>query len=207
MSNHIKIDEDYVKSLLENAAWGHDVQLQEEVQEEVIVEEHVCPLCESKLDEELSDEIVLEHLEKIEELLEANTAGPDVEPSDASDRAKELAKQGQAEAEKKKKVNAMKEEDDDEDEDVEEDKWSGQKKGDKPKGKAEKDDDKGDFETGARKGDKSSTHAGKDFEGDDDDDNGDPRAYGGKKGDKSKTHKGKDFEGKLAKKVKSLKKK
>ena len=190
MSNHIKIDEDYVKSLLENAAWGHDVQLQEEVQEEVIVEEHVCPLCESKLDEELADEIVLEHLGKIEELLEANTKG-----SAASNRVKE-----QDEDEDVEEVE--------EDEpDVEEDKWSGQKKGDKPKGKAEKDDDKGDFETGARKGDKSSTHAGKDFEGDDDDDNGDPKAFGGKKGDKSKTHKGKDFEGKLAKKVKSLKKK
>lgn len=47
---------------------------------------------------------------------------------------------------------------------------SGQKKGDKPKGKAEKDDDKPDFTTGARKGDKSKTHAGKDYEDDDDDD-------------------------------------
>ena len=45
---------------------------------------------------------------------------------------------------------------------------SGQKKDDKPKGKAKKDDDKPDFTTGARKGDKSDTHPGKDFEDDED---------------------------------------
>jgi hypothetical protein len=48
-------------------------------------------------------------------------------------------------------------------------KKKGQSKGDKPKGKAEKDDDKPDFTTGARQGDKSATHPGRDFEDDDDD--------------------------------------
>lgn len=52
----------------------------------------------------------------------------------------------------------------------------------------------------ATKKGKSKTRKGKDFEkngknGDDEDEeNGDPKAFGGKKGDKSKTRKGKDFE-------------
>ena len=56
---------------------------------------------------------------------------------------------------------------------------TGERKGDKSNEKSKK-GDKGDFTTGARKGDKSKTHAGKDF--DKDDEKGDPRAFGGKKG-------------------------
>jgi len=181
MSNHIKVDEDYVKSLLANAAWDHvDVRIQEEVQEETpvvenTVEEHVCPLCESKLDEELADEIVLEHLGKIEELL----------------------------------MEDSEEEEEDVEEDVEEDKWSGQKRGDKPA--KDKEGDKPDFTTGARKGDEDAEDTGKDYEGDGNGNGngkGDPKAFGGKKGDKSKTHSGRDFEkSKLATKAKSLKSK
>ena len=82
---------------------------------------------------------------------------------------------------------------------------TGERKGDKSNEKSKK-GDKPDFTTGARKGDKSKTHAGKDF--DKDDEKGDPRAFGGKKGDKSKTHGGKDFEVKeVAAKLKKLKKK
>tara|TARA_R110002074_G_scaffold323112_1_gene493543 strand:+ start:51 stop:710 length:660 start_codon:yes stop_codon:yes gene_type:complete len=62
------------------------------------------------------------------------------------------------------------------------------------------------LDEGKKKGDKSKTHAGKDF--DKDDEKGDPRAFGGKKGDKSKTHGGKDFEvNEVAAKLKKLKKK
>jgi len=67
---------------------------------------------------------------------------------------------------------------------------TGERKGDKSNQKSKK-GDKPDFTTDQRKGDKSKTHAGKDFEKDDE--KGDPRAYGGKKGDKSKTHGGRDF--------------
>ena len=57
MSNHIKIDEDYVKSLLEYAAWDNKLEISDEKLEEAaeeaveeaeeLIEEHVCPLCES----------------------------------------------------------------------------------------------------------------------------------------------------------------
>ena len=104
------------------------------------------------------------------------------------------------EGKKKGDMSADKDKDDDKG-----DFETGERKGDKSNEKSKK-GDKGDFTTGARKGDKSKTHAGKDF--DKDDEKGDPRAFGGKKGDKSKTHGGKDFEvNEVATKLKKLKKK
>ena len=169
MSNHIKIDEDFVASLLATAKWDHPLQLQEEVQEEeVIVEEHTCPLCESELDEELSDETILEHLDAIQDILteKKNDVADDDEDEDGVDEQEEEPEEEEEEEEApevnaskkakvKKKVKELKE------------KWAGEKNGDDSK----EDDSK-----------------------EDDDDKGDPKAFGGKKGDKSKTKKGKDFE-------------
>ena len=47
----------------------------EEVVEEFVEEDiHVCPLCESKLEEELSDEILSEHINEILEIAALNEA-------------------------------------------------------------------------------------------------------------------------------------
>ena len=77
MSEHIHVNEDYIAAVLKNAAWeSARVDLTEVVQEETeeVIEEqakevHSCPLCESVLDEELSDEQISEHLSLIEAAL------------------------------------------------------------------------------------------------------------------------------------------
>ena len=72
-------------------------------------EEHSCPLCESPLEEALTDEKVYEHIAQIrdalqsieeedEDLDEVNTKGPDVDANDTMDRAKALAKKGMKDA-------------------------------------------------------------------------------------------------------------
>jgi len=173
MSHHIKVEEDYIKSLLSNAAWGAArvplVEAKEEEVETVEEEVHSCPLCASVLDEALSEEVIGEHIETIEGILRLHeeedldeedleeqedfgdddgpeSEKPGVEPTDA-----DLDKiEGSKKSRVKKKVAGLKK------------KWTGQKKGDKPA--KDKRGDKPDFSTGARKGDMSKTHAGKDFE-------------------------------------------
>lgn len=144
MSNHIKIDEDFVKALLKDAAWDKAIVSVKEEDETVKVEEaekveeaqeHVCPLCESQLDEAISDEAVLEHVDMIQNLL----TEADKERKSVGD----LKDEDEVEVETDEEVTEA----EDEDEDVEEtnkakikekvsklkEKWSGQKKGDKSK--------------------------------------------------------------------------
>ena len=178
MSKYLEVNEDFVKSLMKQAAWDklnvvveQEAPSEEPVEEDATIEEHTCPLCESTLEEELSDEALLEHLEKISNLLSEDSVEEDVEEDVDEDESLEEDEDVEIElstreAQLLQKIKELKEK-----------KWSGQKKGDDSKTKKK----------------------GKDFEGngngdDDDDDNGDPKAFGGKKGDKSKTKKGKDFE-------------
>jgi len=97
---------------------GKDFEDDDKDEMKEAVEEHVCPLCESTLEEALTDEQIQEHVAQIQSALqsieeegeedvdEVNTAGPDAEASATMDRAKALAKKGMEDAEKKKKVKA-----------------------------------------------------------------------------------------------------
>jgi len=139
MTNHIEVDETYVKSLLENAAWGKaNIKLSEKTspveqeiteepteEEAAVIEEapesHSCPLCESSLENDLSDEVIFEHINMVQSLLQALTE----EEAEESDEVDEMQ-------EKKKD--------------------DGESKGDK--GKDKKDPDAKDYEDGGdRKGD------------------------------------------------------
>tara|TARA_R110002110_G_scaffold12660_1_gene59881 strand:+ start:232 stop:651 length:420 start_codon:yes stop_codon:yes gene_type:complete len=76
MSEKIKVNEDFVKSLISGAAWRETevskpiVEETEtaEAEEEVVVEEetHTCPLCESSLSEELSEEAMDAHIDMLQ---------------------------------------------------------------------------------------------------------------------------------------------
>lgn len=87
MSEKIRVDEDFIKSLIGNAAWKQEEiaqSLSEEVVEEAATEEegHVCPLCESHLAEEISDESWESHLtmlDQIAEEVDAEEEGEDLE--------------------------------------------------------------------------------------------------------------------------------
>ena len=104
MSEKIKVNEDFVKSLISGAAWRETevskpiVEETEtaEAEEEVVVEEetHTCPLCESSLSEELSEEamdahidmlqlIVNEDEEAVEEMYEDDDEDDDEDDEDA----------------------------------------------------------------------------------------------------------------------------
>lgn len=162
MSNHIKIDEDFVASLLATAKWDHPLQLQEEVQEEVIVEEHTCPLCESELDEELSDEIILEHLDAIQDILTEKKDVDDEDDDDDEEEVDEQEEEPEEEEEEAPEVNASKKAKVRKKVKELKEKWAGEKNGDDSK---EDDDDNGDSKAfGGKKGDKSKTKKGKDFE-------------------------------------------
>ena len=99
MTTHIKVEEAYVESLMQNAAWDaarvslgemrggkkgdkskdkptHNDEMKE------AVEEHVCPLCESVLEEELTDEQCLEHVAQIKQALETIEEEDDAEISE-----------------------------------------------------------------------------------------------------------------------------
>jgi len=135
MTEHIRVNDNFVAALVESAAWGaarlnvaeKEVQAVSEEATE-LVEEHTCPLCESVLDEDLSEERLLEHLQLVSEILESLLVEEEEELQEEEDE-----------------------------EDVEEER--GDKKGDKGAGK-DKDDDP-DYTTDSRKGDDSKTHPGK----------------------------------------------
>ena len=72
--NHVDIKEEIVNQLVEGCSWGKlgfepTVEKLDEssdpVEQEVIEEAVTCPLCESHLDEEISDEKLSEHLETV----------------------------------------------------------------------------------------------------------------------------------------------
>ena len=73
--NHLNVDKDYVQSLVESAAWAAvevkptkvEGKLEEssDSDEDSETQTHTCPLCESTLEEDLSDERILEHLDSM----------------------------------------------------------------------------------------------------------------------------------------------
>ena len=101
MTDHIKVETSFVKSLLEGAAWEkagltlvekkaatkemkeaddeeEDLDpsgTKKELDQKESVEVHECPLCESVLDEELSDEAIFEHVAQIQEALKTLEEG------------------------------------------------------------------------------------------------------------------------------------
>ena len=76
MSEKIKVNEDFIQSLISGAAWRESeiskpiVEETDtaEAEEEVVVEEetHICPLCESSLSEELSEEAMDAHIDMLQ---------------------------------------------------------------------------------------------------------------------------------------------
>ena len=168
MSKYLEVNEDFVKSLMQQAAWDkvkvvieQEAPSEEPVEEDATIEEHTCPLCESTLEEGLSDEAVLEHLEKISNLLSEDSVEEEVE--EEADEDESLEEDGDVEIELSPRESQL----------LQKIKELQEKKGKKPAKKKAK-----------KKAKKNG----------DDDDNGDPRAFGGKKGDLSKTHAGTDFE-------------
>ena len=86
----------------------------EEMQEGV--EAHTCPLCESTLEEELSDEQIREHVAQIQAAIQSIEEGGDDDDGPASEQPDQepteddLGPPDADEAKKKKKVNASKKE-------------------------------------------------------------------------------------------------
>jgi len=96
--NHVTIDKDFVKSLIEGCRWEDadlKVELKEkldesnvEAAEEVVVEEHTCPMCQAPLTEALDDDTILECVNRIVSVLEElneETESEDDESDDSED--------------------------------------------------------------------------------------------------------------------------
>ena len=91
---NMNISEDAMKIILENAAWDRfgikvdgKQQITESAQEvseeeEVVEEEHVCPLCSSHLQEAISDEALMEHTANILEAVNAATLNEETDEDD-----------------------------------------------------------------------------------------------------------------------------
>ena len=87
--NHINVNDDYRKRLLENSDWAKigltmsdesgvtaldeaaEVVAEEEVVEEDIETDHQCPVCQHEISEDVDPSLFLEHLEKVTGLMEA----------------------------------------------------------------------------------------------------------------------------------------
>ena len=82
MTDHLNVDQGFINAMVENAAWKKDFEDEDDSDEmKESVGEHVCPLCESTLDEALSDEKISEHVGQIQDALLAIEEGGDG-PSD-----------------------------------------------------------------------------------------------------------------------------
>ena len=112
MSDHIRVDESYVKALLGHAAWDKaEVVISEETSNEEVIEEaeeevvHFCPLCESCLEESVSPELYDEFFVALEEAAAGTEEEEDLEEAAPSTK-KELA--GAEGVERKKEAQADK---------------------------------------------------------------------------------------------------
>jgi len=156
MSKYLEVNEDFVKSLMKQAAWDKvkvvvEQEAEESVEEDTTIEEHTCPLCSTTLEEELSDEALLEHLEKISNLLSEDSVEEEVEEEVEEDES--LEEDGDVEIELSPRESQL----------LQKIKELQEKK--RGKKKAKKKDDEGDPKAfGGKKGDLSKTHAGTDFE-------------------------------------------
>ena len=158
MSKYLEVNEDFVKSLMKQAAWDKvkvvvEQEAEESVEEDTTIEEHTCPLCSTTLEEELSDEALLEHLEKISNLLSEDSV--EEEAGEEADEDESLEEDGDVEIELSPRESQL----------LQKIKELQEKKGKKPAKKKAKKDDEGDPKAfGGKKGDLSKTHAGTDFE-------------------------------------------
>jgi hypothetical protein len=91
---HLNISDDAMKIILENSAWqqfgvkvGEAKQPLDESTEQVDeeAEEHTCPLCQSHLQEAISDEALMEHTANILEAVNAATLNEGEEEEDGED--------------------------------------------------------------------------------------------------------------------------
>jgi len=95
---HLNISDDAMKIILENSAWqqfGVKVteakqkidESAEQVDEEA--EEHVCPLCQSHLQEAISDEALMEHTANVLEAVNAATLNEEEDEEDGDEIVEE----------------------------------------------------------------------------------------------------------------------
>ena len=96
---HFNISDEAMKIILENSAWQQfGVKVNEAKQkidesaeqaEEEAVEEHVCPLCQSHLQEAISDEALMEHTANVLEAVNAATINEEEEEEDGDEIVEE----------------------------------------------------------------------------------------------------------------------
>ena len=93
---HLNISDEAMKIILENAAWSDfglkveskegqklDESTDETLEEEA--DEHVCPLCQSHLQEAISDEALMEHTANVLEAVNAATLNEEEEEEDGEE--------------------------------------------------------------------------------------------------------------------------
>lgn len=96
---HFNISDEAMKIILENSAWQQfgvkvneakqNIDESAEQAEEEAVEEHVCPLCQSHLQEAISDEALLEHTANVLEAVNAATINEEEEEEDGDEIVEE----------------------------------------------------------------------------------------------------------------------
>lgn len=97
---HFNISDEAMKIILENSAWqqfGVKVpdakqkieESAEQVEEEEAEEEHVCPLCQTHLQEAISDEALMEHTANVLEAVNAATLNEEEEEEDGDELVEE----------------------------------------------------------------------------------------------------------------------
>lgn len=96
---HFNISDEAMKIILENSAWQQfgvkvneakqNIDESAEQAEEEAVEEHVCPLCQSHLQEAISDEALMEHTANVLEAVNAATINEQEEEEDGDEIVEE----------------------------------------------------------------------------------------------------------------------
>lgn len=95
---HLNISDDAMKIILENSAWnqfgikvdGDKTGITESTEDNVEeIDEHVCPLCSSHLDEAISDEALMEHTANVLEAVNAATLNEEEEEEDGDEIVEE----------------------------------------------------------------------------------------------------------------------
>ena len=117
MSEKIKVNEDFIQSLISGAAWRESeiskpiVEETEtaEAEEEVVVEEetHICPLCESSLSEELSEEAMDAHIDMLQLIVNEDEEAVEEMYDDEDDDEKPEAEEEGDDSEMTPKEKAM----------------------------------------------------------------------------------------------------
>jgi hypothetical protein len=115
MDFRMKVDDSFVKRLIEEGGWEklgitprmdeattevEETEETEEVVAEAEAEEHTCPLCQSTLEEELSEDTMTQHIEAVLALVEQlNEEEEEAEESEEEAEAEETEEEEEEEAE------------------------------------------------------------------------------------------------------------